>query len=75
VAKFSTKFHGVQQNSMTKLHGQTYNIRMWVTKYALFIWANLTILASTSIFVFKWHILNLMNEEWRKEGKNGKKKN
>jgi hypothetical protein len=25
-------------------------------------------------FLYKWHILNLMNEEWRKEGKNGKKK-
>jgi hypothetical protein len=47
---------------------------MWVTKYALFIWANITKLASTSIFLYKWHILNLMNEEWRKEGKNGKKK-
>jgi hypothetical protein len=46
---------------------------MWVTNNALFIWAKLTIVASTSIFVFKWHILNLMNEEWRKKEKMEKK--
>jgi hypothetical protein len=49
--------HDEAPQCMTKFHDknlQCCNTHMWMAKYALFIWANLVILVSTSIFTFRW---------------------
>jgi hypothetical protein len=56
------KFHDIWQSSTMKFHNWTCNTYMWITKCAFFIWINFEIRAPTSIFAFKWHILNLMKE-------------